>query len=58
MVSGKICKRFYSKYDETRRTIFNMMPKDETKDEAKRKVEELAGRFRYNLDVYKKIGIQ
>ena len=35
-----------------------MMPKDETKDEAKQKVEELAGRFKYNLDVYKKIGIQ
>jgi len=31
-----------------------MMPEDETKDEAKQKVEELAGRFRYNLDVYKK----
>ncbi|MEA1908964.1 MAG: DNA methyltransferase, partial [Euryarchaeota archaeon] len=31
-----------------------MMPKDETKDKAKQKVEELAGRFRYNLDVYKK----
>jgi predicted type IV restriction endonuclease len=24
------------------------------KDDAKRKVKELAGRFRYNLDVYKK----
>jgi hypothetical protein len=35
-----------------------MMPKDETKDEAKRKVEELVEWFRYNLDVYKKIGIQ
>jgi len=51
---GKICERFYSKYNEARRTILDMMPKDETKDEAKQKVGELVGRFRYNLDVYKK----
>ena len=51
---GKICERFYSKYNEARRTILDMMSKDETKDEAKQKVEELVGRFRYNLDVYKK----
>ncbi len=31
-----------------------MMPKDETKDGAKQKVQELAQRLQYNLDVYKK----
>ena len=51
---GKIRKRLYSKYNEARRTILDMMPKDETKDEAKQKVKELAERFRDNLDVYKK----
>ena len=40
------------------RIMILILPKDETKDEAKQKVGKLAERFRDNLDVYKKIGIQ